>query len=149
VACAPVSLDAGWHTLDTTRASGIRSAVLASGADGAALTGSLATAPGGTAARATTTARGRNSFDVTVTTPGAATVIGGESYDPGWSATIDGRDAGAPTALDAQAAWTVPRAGTFHLEAHQGAQTIYEVALVVTLLGLVACGALVVRGRLR
>ena len=149
MACAPVALDGGWHTLDTTRASGIRSAVLASGADGNALTASLAPAPRGTAARATTTARDRNSFDVQVTTPGAATVIGGESYDPGWSATIDGHDAGAPTAFDTQAAWTVPRAGAYHLDAHQDAQTIYEVALVVTLLGLVACGVLVVRGRLR
>ncbi len=84
--------------------------------------------------------------DATLDTPGV--IISGQSADDGWSATVDGDDAGTQVSLDGQAAWNVD-AGHHRLEAEQSPQRLYQVALGVTGLGLILCVYLLIRGRLR
>jgi uncharacterized membrane protein YfhO len=91
---------------------------------------------------------GRADFDVESNADAPGVIISGQSADDGWSATIDGDDAGTQVSLDGQAAWSVD-AGQHRLEAEQGPQLLYLVAIGVTCLGLILCVYLVIRGRLR
>lgn len=139
--CAPVELIEGWHRVDTRPRPSIRRVWLSAGE----------IPPAASAGRdaATLTGLGRADFDIDATTAGPAAIVSGQSGDDGWSATIDGRDAGAPVTLDTQASWHVSRAGTHRLDAHQDAQGPYRVALAVTGIGLLLCIVLLVRGRFR
>ena len=142
VGCEPITLDEGVHTLDTRREPPIRRVWVETADDASAEPAS----DGDAAARLVE--RGRADVEVDVRTEEPAVVITGQSSDDGWSASVDGEDAGTQTSLDAQAAWTVD-AGEHTLRAEQAAQGVYRVALVVTALGLLLCVVLVVRGRLR
>jgi arabinofuranan 3-O-arabinosyltransferase len=139
--CSPLTLGPGWHTLRTRRQPGLRRVWLST---------EPSTAPSPAPSDATRlTSLGRADFDVRATTRSPGTIISGQSFDDGWSATLDGRDAGGATSLDTQAAWDVGRAGRHHLVGHQDEQGPYRVALVVTVAGLLLCVFLVIRGRLR
>jgi hypothetical protein len=138
--CGPITLRPGWHALGTRRAPAIRRVALATDGD-------TLRAPTPRPAHARLRSLGRADFAIDATTSGAAAIVSGQSADDGWAATVDGRDAGTPLALDTQAAWPIRHAGTHHLDAHQDGQGPYRIALVVTALGLVLCGWLVVRGR--
>ena len=98
--------------------------------------------------RADSVRRGRSDFEVAVNAQAPAYVISGASFDPGWSATIDGGDAGAQVSMDGQAAWRVP-AGTHTLVGERSDQGGYVAALLVSALGVLTCLVLVVRGRVR
>ncbi len=139
--CSPLTLGPGWHTLATRRRSGLRRVWLATNPIVAP------TPPSNGTTRLTSL--GRADFDVRSTTDAPAAIISGQSFDDGWSATLDGRDAGGAMSLDTQAAWEVGRAGAHHLVGHQDEQGPYRVALVVTAFGLLLCGFLVIRGRFR
>ena len=87
---------------------------------------------------------GRAGFDIDATTAGPARIVSGQSGDDGWSATIDGRDAGSPRSFDTQATWRVEDVGSHRLEASYDTQGVYRVVLLVTAaLGL--CVLLLVR----
>jgi hypothetical protein len=140
--CEPVELDSGWHTLRTGSKPTIRRVWLSTGA-------SATTAARGGTDTASLSSLGRAQFEIEARTNGPAAIVSGQSADDGWSATIDGRDVGAPIPLDTQAAWRVSRAGDHRLDAHQTSQDAYRIALVITGIGLLLCGWLVVRGRFR
>jgi hypothetical protein len=140
--CSPVELSAGWHDLRTRRSPPVRRAWLAAGT-------SDARAPRSGRDAATLTALGRAGFDIDATTAGPARIVSGQSGDDGWSATIDGDDAGPPRSFDTQATWRVGEAGTHRLEASYSTQGGYRVALLVTVVALGACVLLLVRGRVR
>ncbi|MEX2255488.1 MAG: alpha-(1-_3)-arabinofuranosyltransferase family protein [Acidimicrobiia bacterium] len=140
--CAPISLDGGWHVVQTDERSDVRRVWLST--DGANLVERT-----GERDRAQIAHLGRADFEVDATTHGPAAIISGQSSDDGWSATIDGADAGAQVSLDTQAAWHVEGVGDHHLEATQEPQTSYGIALVVTGLGLLLSLFLVIRGRFR
>lgn len=93
-------------------------------------------------------ARGATNVDVLVRSSGGALVTSGQSYDPGWRATIDGRDAGPPLAVDTMSAWRVP-AGDVHVEMRYGPQPFFQWTLVVSGTAVVACGVVVWRGSRR
>ncbi len=140
VGCADVRLDAGWHRLRTERDPSVRRVWLQAGDQ-----------PAGAPGNGTTAAlvgRGRSDLEIDATTDRPGVIISGQSSDDGWSATIDGDDAGTQTSLDGQAAWAVG-AGRHHVDVEQSPQLTYQVALVVTGLGIVLCLYLLVRGRLR
>jgi arabinofuranan 3-O-arabinosyltransferase len=139
VGCAPVELDQGSHTLTSERDPSIRRVWLQAGEQPNADPDD---------ASATLVERGRTDFEVEATTDAPGVIISGQSSDDGWSATIDGDDAGTQTSLDGQAAWSV-EAGEHRLQARQSPQVVYQVALVVTGLGLLLCCFLLVRGRFR
>jgi arabinofuranan 3-O-arabinosyltransferase len=145
VGCAPVTLDDGWHRVSTNRRSAVRRLWLSSGRpNGVAPRGA---APGATGL-GTITSLGRADLSATARTSGPGLLVSGQSADDGWRATVDGHDAGAPVALDTQAAWPVRSGGEHRLDAHQS-QTAYRIALAISAGGLVLCGFLVVRGRFR
>jgi hypothetical protein len=76
-------------------------------------------------------------------------VIVAQSFDPTWQANADGDDLGAPIELDTLSGWTVDREGSYDFDAAVGAQRVYVVALVISLLAVVGCIVLVAwrRGR--
>ena len=141
--CSPLTLGPGWHTLRTRRQPGLRRVWLSTGT-------TAAPAPAPPPSHATRlTALGRADFEVRATTSGPAAIISGQSFDDGWNATLDGRDAGRATSLDTQAAWDAGRAGRHRLVGRQDEQGPYRVALVVTTAGLLLCLFLVIRRRFR
>jgi arabinofuranan 3-O-arabinosyltransferase len=139
--CAPLELSGGWHSLRTSRRPAVRRVWISS--PGRATT----SAP--THEAASLRALGRSSFGIDATTDGPAAIVSGQSADDGWSATIDGADAGPARSLDGQAAWLVQKSGAHRLTATQDPQTVYRIALVITAVGLLLCLGLVVRGRFR
>jgi hypothetical protein len=142
VGCAPVDLSQGWHRIRTRQHPSVRRLWLSTGEQAPA-------PPFDRGDRATLTSLGRAGFDIRATTNGPAAIVSGQSADDGWSATVDGHDAGASVTLDTQAAWGVTGAGTHRLEAQHDAQRGYRIALAVTAAGLLLCLFLLVRGRFR
>ena len=139
--CSSITLGSGSHTLRVAPDAPIRRVWLSSaGADRSRLPTSHA--------RVAMVQRGRVDFEVKVITPTPAYVISGASSDPGWSATLDGGDAGEQISLDGQAAWRVPT-GTHSLVGERNDQGRYVLALLVSAVGVLGCVVLVVRGRIR
>lgn len=72
----------------------------------------------------------------------------GEGYDPRWRAQIDGRDAGAPLAVDGySAAWVVDGSRPHVVRISYGPQRAADAALVLSAAGLLLIGGLALRGR--
>jgi arabinofuranan 3-O-arabinosyltransferase len=134
-ACSAVTLTSGYHRLENAPNIMIRGTQLAAG-DRAA--------PGVTP-RVRTVARSRYGAELQVRADGPTAVILGQSYDPSWRASIDGRDLGAPVALDTMTGWVIRGHGTVRLTAEVGTQTAYVVALVVSGLGVLTCVFLILR----
>ncbi len=143
VACEPVQLAPGWHTLRTEREPSVRRVWLRDVAEDREDGEQVA---GGSDAALVDLGRDDLTVDATLESPGV--IISGQSSDEGWDATIDGEDPGRQQSLDGQAAWPVD-AGEHRLEVEHGSQTAYRVALAVTGIGLVLCLYLLVRGRWR
>jgi arabinofuranan 3-O-arabinosyltransferase len=72
----------------------------------------------------------------------------GQSYDPDWSAEIDGEPAGSARAVDTLSAWEVP-AGEHVVTLTFGPERAYRWALAATIVGLVLCVAILVWPRPR
>ncbi len=136
-----IRLTAGTHTLSVTGDAPVRRLWLSSRGS------STGRAPG-SPIQVGTVRRGRADFEVKVTTPAPAYLISGASSDPGWSATLDGGDAGAQVSLDGQAAWRVPT-GSHVLVGERTDQGRYTLSLLVSTLGVLGCVVLLVRGRIR
>jgi arabinofuranan 3-O-arabinosyltransferase len=136
-ACDPVALDAGTHTVDALAGARVDTLVLA--------TDDVATDPvdGAVTGRAAT--RGPGRLDVTLDGDEPAVVVTGQSYDAGWTATIDGRSLGAPVELDGQAGWVVPAGADRRVELRFAPQGTYRVALALSALGVAVCLVLLLR----
>jgi arabinofuranan 3-O-arabinosyltransferase len=136
VACQVAALNPGWHTLESEPAATLASVQLTTGS----FPVSHPSPP------AVTASYGRDHVDVHLNAGNAAVIIG-QSFDPSWHATINGRDAGPPTALDTLAGWKVTGSGQATLHADVSAQRVYAAALAITGFGLVSCVLLAMRRR--
>lgn len=100
-----------------------------------------------------TTGSGRTAFDATVKgARGKFWFVLGQSYNEGWTASIDGRDLGRPTLIDGYAnGWLVDE-GTkqdFTINVEWTPQRRVWYASAVSVLAIVACFVLLLRGRRR
>lgn len=138
--CEPVVLGSGWH--DLVGISSVDSARLTTGPDPVTSAGLGDEVRIGALSRDPTRLR----FTIQVP-PGGAWMVGGESYDRGWNATVDGVDLGAAQPLDAQSAWLIQGQGTHTVDIRYRPQRLYDVALVVSGTAVAVCIALVARRR--
>jgi hypothetical protein len=70
-----------------------------------------------------------------------------QGWDPRWRATIDGEDAGPPVPLNGFAlGWRIPAGDGHTVELSFQPQSRYRIALGLSLLGVVGCGALALFG---
>ena len=81
--------------------------------------------------------------NLVVDADGSTSIVVGQSYEPVWSASVDGDDLGAPIALDTMTGWIVDRDDRVILTASVSAQPLYIASLVGSASGLVLCGVLV------
>lgn len=137
--CEPVDLAAGRHTLRTPDAI-VDHVGLASG--------EIAGTEAGAAPQVEVLERGAGHLRYRVTAEDDVLVSTGQSYDPGWRATADGEDLGAPLAVDTQAAWRLG-AGTHVVDLTYAPERTYRLALATTLVGVALCLTLVLRPALR
>lgn len=132
--CAPIVLDSGWHRLSSRPAVALETAALAIQAS------PLPPAPEQPVPRVVVVGREASRLRLRAEVPdGGAIVVSGQSYDPHWSAAADGHDLGAPLPLDTQSGWVIPQAGTYDLDVRYRPQRVYELALALTLAGVVLC----------
>ncbi|HEX7132839.1 MAG TPA: alpha-(1-_3)-arabinofuranosyltransferase family protein [Iamia sp.] len=136
-ACDPVALDAGTHTVDALAGARVDTLVLA--------TDDVVTDPADGAVTGRAAARGPGRLDVVVEGDEPAVVVTGQSYDAGWTATIDGRSLGTPAELDGQAGWVVPAGADRRVELRFAPQGTYRVALALSALGVAVCLVLLLR----
>ena len=130
-ACDQVALAAGTHTVDALAGARVDTLVLAT-------EGALAPpAEGAVTGRAI--GRGPGRIDVGLEGDDEAVVVTGQSFDTGWTATVDGHPLGAPTELDGQAAWVVPAGADRRVELRFAPQRTYRVALFLSALGVAVC----------
>jgi len=135
VACAPLTLDAGDHTLASLPTfPGIVDAVeLRSGGTGSQGRDGVTVADAVVLDRSPTRAR------VKVDVPeGGAFLVSGQSFDPRWRATAGGRDLGKAQALDTFAAWHLPP-GKQIVTIEYEPQRRYELAIAVASGAVVVC----------
>ncbi len=69
----------------------------------------------------------------------------GQSWHPGWRATVDGSDLGPPLQRDALTAWKIPAGTGLDIEISYGPQRLFTFALLLTTLALVVSIALVLK----
>jgi arabinofuranan 3-O-arabinosyltransferase len=95
----------------------------------------------------TTTPQAGSGFDVEIRGSTAPFYLAiGQSWSPRWTASIDGRDLGAPLVLDGYSAgWWVQRTGSYRIEVRYGGQGAFNAALVISALSLVLALAILVR----
>lgn len=136
VGCRPVALEPGTHEVTSGAPARLDVVVLAT-------TGALDT-PEATPVEGRAETRGPAQMDVRLTGEAPAVVVTGQSYDAGWRAELDGRDLGAPFEADGQSAWRVPAGADRRVRLTFAPQRTYRAALIMSLLGAVTCGALIV-----
>jgi hypothetical protein len=71
-------------------------------------------------------------------------VTTGQSYDPGWVATVDGRSLGSAQPLDTLSGWQVEAPGPHEIVMRYTPQHRFRLALLLTALTLLLCVLLVV-----
>lgn len=76
-----------------------------------------------------------------------AVFVLGESYHPGWKATVNGQDLGPPLERDAVAAWLLPAGEDLELHVRFGPQRLFMFAFALTLFTALACFFMVVANR--
>jgi arabinofuranan 3-O-arabinosyltransferase len=130
-ACDRVALTAGTHTVDALAGARVDTLVLAT-------EDALAPPADGTVT-GRATRRGPGRIDLALDGDEEAVVVTGQSFDTGWTATVDGRPLGAPTELDGQAAWVVPAGADRRVELRFAPQRTYRAALFLSALGVAVC----------
>lgn len=142
--CEPVVLDGGWHRLEAGEDVPVSRVALES--------------PGAEAVDAAALAeptlevisQGPTDVELVVDAPDGAVLSLGESFDERWHATVDGRSLGAAESFDTLSGWTLPPTqGPVEVQLEYRPQRLFEAAVAITLLGLVACIGLIVWGRPR
>ncbi len=86
-------------------------------------------------------------YEVSNTEP--AVLIGGDGFDPRWSARSEGRPLAAPLMVDAQAAWIVPPGSRASVVADFAPHRIFRAALGVSGVGVLLCIAVIIGSRRR
>jgi hypothetical protein len=147
VGCEPIELDGGRHVIETSPDVRFEWLTLASARPSGDDAGSIR--PSETDA-VPADESSSTSLDAPLRAPADSTLVVGRSYDPQWSASLDGESLGDPVALDTQNGWKLgDRASDGSLHVELGAQNVYVVSLIVTALGVAACVVLLVWPRRR
>jgi arabinofuranan 3-O-arabinosyltransferase len=136
--CGEVTLTGGWHDLDAGSMMRFDSVSLRSGAFPTVETPSLAV-------KTRVLQRTSSHVRLAVDAPAGSTLLSGQSYDTGWTATVNGRDLGAPRSYDALNGWRLPAGGHMIVELDFAPDHTYRYALALTFVGLALCVFLVVR----
>jgi hypothetical protein len=93
-------------------------------------------------------ARSASAENLRVSAPAGSTLIGGFSFDGNWRATLDGRRLSGPISVDGQSAWVLPRPlANENVHFSYAPQKSYDIALLVSLAGLLTCAFLLWRTR--
>ncbi len=137
--CVPVAVPSGWHRFDSGRSMVVERATLSTGRSGE----TPEAEDGAPVVRVLEQNPSKLRLEIQAPAAGAV-LLSGRSYDPAWTASVQGLTLGSPQALDTQASWLVP-GGSVVVDVEYGPQRIYSAALVVTLVGMVACLWLVTR----
>jgi arabinofuranan 3-O-arabinosyltransferase len=140
--CEPVTLSGGWHRADTTVDGVIERLRLDSDEQSRV----RQPQPRG---KVRIERAGPTSMRVKIDASGPVRLILPQSFDPGWHATVDGKDLGRAQPFDTLNGWTVPGAGVSNVELQFEPQRGLDVAWAITAVGLVACGALIALARRR
>jgi arabinofuranan 3-O-arabinosyltransferase len=140
---APIMLDRGWH--DLVARGGLQPDTISLATGGWHSPGR----PGALPSLSFSEISGAG-FEVAVR---AATdpyyLVIGQNMDPGWRATIDGRDLGSPILLDGYSAgWRIDRPGSYSIAVRYEPQRAYAWALAVTGGTLLLAGGAVATGGL-
>jgi len=150
-------LDTGDHVLRAAKgldtAIDLDSLVLQSDAGGgapASVTPLRATGGGASGPQVHVDGSGRTSFDLTVTGATAGQpfwLVLGQSFNKGWTASVDGHGAGTPQLVDGYAnGWLVtPTNGTVHVSLTWTPQRNVWIALLLSALGALLCIGLAIR----
>ena len=137
--CDDIELDAGEHAIDTGVGPTLESVVVrtvpVSRAADLNVDGAQDDPPG--VSGVVVTASGPSALRVTVTGQGGL-VTNGQSWDPRWTATSDGRPLGAPRMVDGLSAWVVGP-GTHELVMRMAGETPFRGALIVSVLAVTCC----------
>lgn len=145
--CEPLVLEAGWHEVDAGSDVPVDRVTLSSpGADGQEGAASAASA----AAEPSLEVLDRDPTEVVVEVdaPDGALLSLGESFDERWVASVDGEELGRASSFDTLSGWVVPATDEpVEVRLTYRPQRLFEVALALTLVGLAACVALLVRRR--
>jgi arabinofuranan 3-O-arabinosyltransferase len=90
-------------------------------------------------------ARGDGGFDVSVQNAQRPFyLVIGQNIAPGWRASIDGADLGAPAVLDGYSAgWFVNKKGSYHVVVSYGPQRRFRAATLVSAVAVAASVVLV------
>jgi arabinofuranan 3-O-arabinosyltransferase len=137
--CSPVPLATGRHVLATPDAI-IDDVTLSSGG--------VDEAPAGAEPRVEVLDRDAGHLRLRVSSDGDALVSTGQSYDPGWRATVDGKDLGPARPVGTLATWSLG-AGTHEVDLTYAPERPYRAAFATTLIGLAICAAILLRPALR
>ncbi len=139
-ACDELPLAPGWHDLETTAEAPIDRLVLTASAP--------LSVPAEVRSVPVSVEQGRSGTLLTSQVPdGGGMLVAGQAYDPGWTATADGRDLGPAAPLDAQVAWTLPDTDSQTVELSYRPQRRYDAALGLSWVGLALCLWLALPGK--
>jgi arabinofuranan 3-O-arabinosyltransferase len=142
--CSTIDLGGGWHRLVAGEQVPVSRVGLASPGTGPAAEVVAAGAP----PTIEVLSQEPTSVDLRVDAPEGAVLSLGESFDARWRATVDGEDLGPAQSFDTLSGWVLPATdGPVEVQLEYRPQRLFEGALAVSLLGLVACVALILRGR--
>lgn len=135
--CEPVRLAPGRHVLSGSDSAQFDMVV--------ALPSEILAATSPSQAEIALLEKGGSSSTYRVSNPdeGAVFVLG-ESFHPGWKATIDGDDLGPPLERDAVAAWLLPAGEDLELQIRFGPHRWFQFAFALTVLTTLACFALII-----
>ena len=143
--CEPLALDAGWHRVVAGAAVPVTQVALQSPG-----TSTSAASPAGAEPTVEVLARQPTSVELRVDAPDGGVLSLGESYDERWHATVDGQPLGRAQPFDTLSGWVLPATdGPVEVQMEFRPQRTFEGALALTLLGLVGCVVLILRGRPR
>ncbi|NHN54957.1 DUF3367 domain-containing protein [Calidifontibacter sp. DB0510] len=139
-ACAPLSLAAGQHRIEQAPGFTIDNLSML---DASARQQAVPVTP-----VQRITANHASAKGLKVTAPAAFNVILGQSYDPRWKATANGKSLGKPVLLDGYSVgWRIPRGGSYDIRISYGPQTSSNIALAVSVVVLLIALALVLLAR--
>ena len=85
------------------------------------------------------------SATVRYTADGPTVLVYQQSWAPGWEATVNGRSLGPPQPFDTFAGWVVDDSGPVEVKVAYRGQRVFDLSLLVSLVGVGLCGWLLLR----
>lgn len=140
-ACSTITLDAGWHDVAGSQGVLVDTLVLTSPSLRSA---SAVEAP---AVRVDAHQTGATTWSVGFDGDAATYLTIGQSWHPGWRASLNGASLGSPISIDGLAGWRVPAGDDRWVQVDFTPQRSFELALLVSAAALVLVGAVALAGR--